>query len=646
MALMAMMAGTGLTSSASHPYCIFIDGLDVAKEAGSPGSLFGVDVDSLVITEVIGQPSTAEFIVEDPGSELSGLRKNADVYICDHRGARSSTGVWRTDDLFRGFITSMTAIPNGMIDRWAIKAVSLDGLMDRRVVVEGVFPSGMTAAAAFSQLFSDLDPRVSALDRDSGAISVQHGDMPNLINGQGLATKTLAAAVSVRGKTYRAAAKALNDAILILDTSGRWGDLAGSIVDIDVQGRVRWSPSFGILPVPAVLGPFDSQFIYEGATALTADYIGYPAPADIDAAVDTSNLVTAVYVHGVDAASSGWYLNTPSLGTYGRIESFQDAPQCVNEPMAHAFAVAFLADHRAFQRLRFRLSGSHDQLLPSTKDDRWGTGWHARSAARPVSDSGYWTDPGVTLPIHGLIRRFQGGGLHMSVEPSFLGPAASGASALAAALAGVVDNAKAATKIPGVLEEVAVRTKAGIPTDADFDVPRDGFIVVDTTNGAIWFRDGGSWIRAGTPTGSILPWGKTTAPDGFLLCDGAAVSRTTYDKLFAAIGTNYGVGDGSTTFNVPDLNDKILVGGAPGAGGGTQSPAAAPATHQHSQTVKGIGGTFYFNNAGYGTGANNTMAKFITPTGNDTSTLASDLTSAVAGGAALKNVLARFIIAI
>jgi len=51
-----------------------------------------------------------------------------------------------------------------------------------------------------------------------------------------------------------------------------------------------------------------------------------------------------------------------------------------------------------------------------------------------------------------------------------------------------------------------------------------------------------------------------TAPDGWLLCDGAAISRTTYAALFAVIGTKYGVGDGSTTFNVPNIKGKGVVG--------------------------------------------------------------------------------------
>lgn len=62
------------------------------------------------------------------------------------------------------------------------------------------------------------------------------------------------------------------------------------------------------------------------------------------------------------------------------------------------------------------------------------------------------------------------------------------------------------------------------------------------------------------PTGLIAPYGGSTAPDGWLLCDGAAVSRTTYAELFAIIASAYGNGDGSTTFNLPNLKGRAPVG--------------------------------------------------------------------------------------
>lgn len=62
----------------------------------------------------------------------------------------------------------------------------------------------------------------------------------------------------------------------------------------------------------------------------------------------------------------------------------------------------------------------------------------------------------------------------------------------------------------------------------------------------------------GVPTGSIIEYGGSGIPTGFLDCDGAAVSRTTYVLLFNIIGTTYGVGNGTTTFNVPNQAGKII----------------------------------------------------------------------------------------
>lgn len=78
------------------------------------------------------------------------------------------------------------------------------------------------------------------------------------------------------------------------------------------------------------------------------------------------------------------------------------------------------------------------------------------------------------------------------------------------------------------------------------------------------------------PTGVILPYGGVKAPTGFLLCDYSAVSRTTYANLFAVIGTRYGAGNGSTTFNVPKLNDGSFVRGVPSGSVGTKYSAALP----------------------------------------------------------------------
>ncbi|WP_422001756.1 phage tail protein [Reyranella sp.] len=65
---------------------------------------------------------------------------------------------------------------------------------------------------------------------------------------------------------------------------------------------------------------------------------------------------------------------------------------------------------------------------------------------------------------------------------------------------------------------------------------------------------------SGVPAGCVLPFAGAVAPDGWLLCAGQAVSRTTYADLFAVLGTTYGGGDGSTSFNLPDLRGRVAAG--------------------------------------------------------------------------------------
>ena len=91
----------------------------------------------------------------------------------------------------------------------------------------------------------------------------------------------------------------------------------------------------------------------------------------------------------------------------------------------------------------------------------------------------------------------------------------------------------------------------------------------------------------GVPAGIILSFGGTSAPTGFLSCDGAAVSRSTYSTLYTAIGTTWGSGDGSSTFNVPDLRAMFLRGtgthGTANMAKGTDFEAPAVGTIENDQ---------------------------------------------------------------
>lgn len=82
-----------------------------------------------------------------------------------------------------------------------------------------------------------------------------------------------------------------------------------------------------------------------------------------------------------------------------------------------------------------------------------------------------------------------------------------------------------------------------------------------TPTASNYLRGDGAWAAvSGTPSGAIMPYAGSSAPTDWLLCSGAAVSRTTYAALFAVIGTTYGSGDGSTTFNLPDLRGRSAFG--------------------------------------------------------------------------------------
>lgn len=77
---------------------------------------------------------------------------------------------------------------------------------------------------------------------------------------------------------------------------------------------------------------------------------------------------------------------------------------------------------------------------------------------------------------------------------------------------------------------------------------------------SLWNRTGQSSGGGAIASGTVSVWAGATIPDGYLLCDGSAISRTDYPILFSAIGTTWGPGDGSSTFNLPDLRNRFLLG--------------------------------------------------------------------------------------
>ena len=125
------------------------------------------------------------------------------------------------------------------------------------------------------------------------------------------------------------------------------------------------------------------------------------------------------------------------------------------------------------------------------------------------------------------------------------------------------------------------------------------------------------------PTGAIFPYAVGTSPAGYLLCDGSAVNRTTYAALFAVIGTTYGAGDGTTTFNIPNFVGRFPIGYQTGTynlgtAGGVSSVALSTTelpAHTHTGTTDSGGShthtyqdAYFAENAGGGGGIYGTSA--------------------------------------
>ena len=132
-----------------------------------------------------------------------------------------------------------------------------------------------------------------------------------------------------------------------------------------------------------------------------------------------------------------------------------------------------------------------------------------------------------------------------------------------------------------------------------------GEITMDTTRKELRVHDGSTagGNLVGLKPGFVCPFAGTTAPDGWLICDGSAVSRTTYADLFAVIGTTYGAGDGNSTFNLPNMYLRSPMQSGLGSMGATSDGSVPNITGVIGQGDSSAGtynatrsGAFYFTN--------------------------------------------------
>lgn len=122
--------------------------------------------------------------------------------------------------------------------------------------------------------------------------------------------------------------------------------------------------------------------------------------------------------------------------------------------------------------------------------------------------------------------------------------------------------------LPKLMRDIFANDGAGplfrkdrIPAIGEADVPSIFVKVAEQTFTDAQKKQARANIGADAiPPGTMMAYGGKSIPDGWLLCNGALVSRTTYAKLFAAIGTAWGAGDGSTTFKLPDADGRVMQG--------------------------------------------------------------------------------------
>lgn len=143
----------------------------------------------------------------------------------------------------------------------------------------------------------------------------------------------------------------------------------------------------------------------------------------------------------------------------------------------------------------------------------------------------------------------------------------------------------------------------------------------------------------GMPTGSVINFAGTSAPYGYLSCDGTAYSRSTYAALYAAIGTTWGAGNGTTTFNVPDLRGMFLRGtgtNATGSSSGAVGPSVGAyaadtyLNHSHTATSTDSGHTHTIGSTGPNGAGGGGLPGFGTSTTVTTNTGNANITTTVA----------------
>lgn len=233
------------------------------------------------------------------------------------------------------------------------------------------------------------------------------------------------------------------------------------------------------------------------------------------------------------------------------------------------------------------------------KSIRIGTAGGAYAVVSPDSIIGVFcdgTDTYATVDTGLLIAVQQALDLKANINaPTFTGTVGGISKGMVGL--GNVDNTADAGKPVSTQQQSALDLKAPLADPAFTGVPTAPTAAAgtNTTQVATTAHVKAAVDARGTPAGAVLPFAMSAAPTGWLKCNGAAVSRATYSTLFDAIGTTFGVGDGSTTFALPDLRGEFVRGYDDGRGidagrsFGSAQAAGLPNINAYAQAIAGQG---------------------------------------------------------
>ncbi|MCQ2574565.1 MAG: phage tail protein [Alphaproteobacteria bacterium] len=353
---------------------------------------------------------------------------------------------------------------------------------------------------------ADLDKPISTATQ-----TALNAKQDTLVAGTNIQIAADGKTISATDTTYTAGTgiDITNNVISNTQTSAEWGNITGTLSNqTDLQAALDLKANSADLATVATSGSYND--------------------------LEDKPTIPAAQVNSDWNAVSGvaQILNKPTLATVATSGSYNDLTNKPTIPTVPTNVSAFTndADYQTGTQVSTAIS-THNTSNTAHSDIRTAV---ASKSTVSVSATGTATDEVQYITIDGVEKKLAGGG---SEEDNL----------------SITKNASDKIQTVGVIDQndttAAIKTWTGSKAeylalaskDADtMYIVKDDGIVVDN-----------SYL---VPTGSVIPFAGTTAPDGWLICDGSAISRTDYGKLFAIIGTTYGSGDGSTTFNIPNSN--------------------------------------------------------------------------------------------